>query len=217
MDELVGQVFQLNEGRFDNGYMVPFLAAQKISFYTPFNRLVYNIALKISEYKNGHDAEQWLSRSWNLPHADLCRIDWLPFQRTIRKMKKEKRYMCVKTIHGQWHTLYRMHQWGQSDTSLCPLCQIHPETTDHVLQCPSETAKTFRTAQLLEFRSMLDKLETQPQLRNRMMSTILQYTNGFPHSHEPSTDDLLLEPVNRAFTVQKRLGTRNLFRGLMCT
>lgn len=125
--------------------------------------------------------------------------------------------MCVKTIHGRWHTMYRMHQWGQSDTSLCPLCQIHPETTDHVLQCPSETAKTFRTAQLLEFRSMLDKLETQPQLRNRMMSTILQYTNGFPHSHEPSTDDLLLEPVNKAFTVQKRLGTRNLFRGLLCT
>ena len=162
MDILAAEAFTDAECQLENEQQVPFLAAQKISFYTPFNRLVYHITSKINEYSDGHKAEKWLTKSWNLPNAVLKIIDWLPYKRTIRKMKREKRYMCVKTVHGQWHIQYRMHQWGQSNTSLCPLCKIHPETTDHVLMCPSETAKTSRTAKLLDFRSLLDKLETHP-------------------------------------------------------
>lgn len=217
MDNLAAQAFDDHSCQLENELQVPFLAAQRISFYTPFNRLVYQIPSKINEYKNGHNAEKWLTRTWNVSRSELQLIDWLPYRRAIRKMKREKRYMCVKTVHGQWHTQHRMHQWGQSDTSLCPLCKIHPETTDHVLQCPSETAKTFRTAKLLEFRSLLDKLETHPLLRNRLMSTMLQYTSGFINSYSPTTNDDELTMVNRTFEVQSRIGSRNMFRGLICT
>ena len=104
MDILAAEAFTDAECQLENEQQVPFLAAQKISFYTPFNRLVYHITSKINEYSDGHKAEKWLTKSWNLPNAALKMIDWLPYKRTIRKMKREKRYMCVKTVHGQWHT-----------------------------------------------------------------------------------------------------------------
>ena len=125
--------------------------------------------------------------------------------------------MCVKTIHGQWHTQNRMHKWGQTDTALCPLCSTHPETTVHLLQCPSETAKTTRIAKLLDFRSMLESVETDPKLRNWMMSSLIQYTNGFPITHTPVTNDADLEMVNETYAMQNKLEPRNMFRGLLCT
>ena len=215
-DELAGSF--LCDALKDNedNYMVPFLAAQKISFRTPYNRLVYKIASKINEYKDGHETEKLIAGNWEINRENLKLIDWLPFRRAITKMKREKRYMCVKTIHDQWHTQHRSHKWGQSDSSLCPLCNLHPETTTHVLQCPSETSKSFKTGKILEFRATLDKLETSPALRNRLINTIIQFTSGCTSIETPVPEGNERQSVEICFEVQSKLGLRNLFRGLIC-
>ena len=49
MDILAAEAFNNVDCQLDNEQQVPFLAAQKISFFTPFNRLVYHITSKINE------------------------------------------------------------------------------------------------------------------------------------------------------------------------
>ena len=51
--------------------MVPFLAAQKIFFRTPYNRLVYKIASKINEYKDGHETEKLIAKNWDMNRETL--------------------------------------------------------------------------------------------------------------------------------------------------
>ena len=116
VDELAGSFLTNASCTGEKNYMVPFLAAQRISFRTPFNRLVYRIPSKINEYKDGHDTEKLISTNWGLDRKTLEIIDWLPFERAVMKMKREKgiyvlkRYMIngirnIGVINGDNQTL----------------------------------------------------------------------------------------------------------------
>lgn len=76
---------------------------------------------------------------------------------------------------------------------------------------------TDRTNRLLELRTVLEKLETSPQIRNRLMSSLIQFTSDFTSERLPASDNLELQKLNLAFGIQNRLGIRNMLRGLVCT
>ena len=215
MDSHAKAVFDDYSHKFFQSTIPPFLAAQKISLRTPYNRFVYDVKNKLNEYKLGHDTEALLSKNWKIKQNHLSLISWNTLWCVSRSMKKKNRYRTVKTVHNQWHTMSRAFKWQQTHSDLCPLCNLYPEDTDHVLKCSAQEAKSARTKQLLELRELLDKLETNNLLRNRMMSVILQWTNGFDCGEYQLDENLEIELVNAAFRSQQHIGIRNLFRGLI--
>ena len=191
------------------------MAAQKMSFRSPYCRLVYDIKYKINKYKLGHKTESILAENWKIAPTHLKYISWNTLKSVARSLKRKNRYRTVKAVHSQWHTVSRMCKWGQSDTHLCPLCKIHEETCDHVLQCPHQEIKSKWMVQLIEFRKLLEKFETFPLLTNRLLSSLQQWCGGFEPSTFPVPGDYGILLLNTAFVVQEAIGIGNLFRGLI--
>ena len=63
---------------------------------------------------------------------------------------------------------------------------------------------------------MLEKLETSPILRNRLINTMIQYLNGSPSVDIPLCEVVDDQTVNYCFEMQHKIGIRNKFRGLLC-
>ena len=143
MDTLAKASFTQFHASYFEG-VTPFMAAQKISFLSPYGRLVYDIKYKINDYKLGHETESLLAENWKIAPTHLKYISWNTLKSVARSLKRKNQYRTVKAVHSQWHTVSRMCKWGQSDTHLRPLCKIHEETCDHALQCPHQEIKFKR-------------------------------------------------------------------------
>ena len=64
-DELAKATFnKFHQSDFE--IIPPFMAAQKVSFRTPYCRLVYDVKNKINEYKVGHEAESIIAKNWGI-------------------------------------------------------------------------------------------------------------------------------------------------------
>jgi len=215
MDTLAKRTFTDYPPSSFRGLVAPFLASNKVSIRSPYNRIVYDIKNKLNEYKIGHEAELLLARNWKIEASDLSLISWDNLKSVVKMLKKKSRYKAVKTVHGQWHTASRMCKWKQSDSHLCSLCKIHEEDCDHVLRCPSEEMTSFRTTQLLEFRELLEKMETSTIVRNRLMSMLFQWVGGFSTTEFAASENQSVNKLNAAFNEQVKIGVRNCFRGLL--
>ena len=109
-DELAKATFN-NFHQSDFEIIPPFMAAQKMSFRTPYCRLVYDIKNKINEYKVGHEAESIIAKNWGIEKTHLKYISWNTLKNVAKSLRRKNRYRTVKAVHEQWHTTSRMCRW----------------------------------------------------------------------------------------------------------
>ena len=80
-----------------------------------------------------HDSEEKISNTLQLQAHHMQQLEWRSFNSVASTMKKDQRIKMMKMVHNRWLTLEREYKWKRSTTNLCPLCQEHIETREHIL------------------------------------------------------------------------------------
>eukprot|EP00957_Ditylum_brightwellii_P048231 3660216-Ditylum_brightwellii.AAC.1 len=70
------------------------------------------------------------------------KIDWAAFQ-IAWKHNAQRNSQIVKMVYGILPTNKQLFEYKKCNTGKCPLCHKTTETRNHLLQCPSETAKQW--------------------------------------------------------------------------
>ena len=113
------------------------------------------------EYKN----------SWT---RDTCdKIDSFAFGRGITRLKLHQQQWTVKFIHRCLPLLSEKHQ--NTTTTICPMCNISKESTDHFMKCQDNEVKLLHIAN--DISKLLDKHEVDPYLRTLIRLAFLHESN----------------------------------------
>ena len=100
--------------------------------------------MTLCKYKMAHESEEKISNTLQLPAHHMQRLEWRSFNSVVSTMKKDQRIKTMKMLHNHWPALEREYKWKRSITNLCPLCQDHIETREHIFCCQNQQACTHR-------------------------------------------------------------------------
>ena len=106
-------------------------------------------------------------------------INWNDIESVIGSASISTQTHFITKFHHAWPTMSRNFKWKQSETNICPLCQKHEETTNHVYQCSDERAKPCRSLQILEIKKKLQASSTDPFIINHMGKILYQFSAGY--------------------------------------
>ena len=197
--------------------LIPHLPHQKISLKSCYDRITNNTTNNINRYKNGHDAEKWLSSRWKLSAEQMQQIAWSDLKYVMTTSKATKQHQYTKIIHKMWAVNKRQFKWKQCSSPLCPFCQEVEETRTHLLQCQHPVSKTNRNTALINLRTKLQGISTSPLITNHILRCLHQFHNGF---HIPTINvDTAKNEVEKeqmlAINYQIDFGIENLLSGAL--
>lgn len=88
---------------------------------------------------------------WSSATSDM--IDWDAHSAALRACPKRSTQL-TKLCHEILPTATRTHRYDQRNSPDCPRCRAHPESTDHLLQCPVPERKAWATATLKQLATV---------------------------------------------------------------
>lgn len=115
----------------------------------------------LAKQKHDNNLKAYIMKKTNTNWSEqqFKRVDWDANQRAFRHQTRHQQVHTAKIVHNLSNTNRQNHLMYQADP-LCPLCQAHEETFEHVLQCPAKEASTYRVEQLTLFETTLKQLGT---------------------------------------------------------
>ena len=137
---------------------------------------------------------------------------WNALQKTLSSWNKFQYGSAVKSIHRLWDTSARKQSWGQASNGNCPLCNMEPESCDHVLQC--KKTKKARKIFINEINTVMKGIRTFPLMRRWILIMINQWCGGYDISL-PNKNELSLRGIRKAMKSQIRIGVNNFLRGIL--
>jgi len=199
---------------------IPHYVHQKISLSNPYTRITSSFRSNTHRYKIGHEAELQCSKTWNISSNNLPHVDWYNLCRVFRGYKGWSQNPFTKAIHRQWPTMVRENDWNRSSTPLCPLCNLFPETVDHVFQCTNVLIKANRSREILKLKTSLTSFKTSPLIINHVNRILLQYCDGYtvtslPVSSFTSSSAHLVAVAQALQTQISTLGIQNFLFGVV--
>ena len=96
--------------------------------------------------------------------------------KTCKKITKTK---TTKLFHNQWPTMEREFRWNRNKSNICPLCNLHPETKHHILQCTSTTTNEPRKISTDTIIKTLKAQNTHPLIIRHIKRILFQFQHNF--------------------------------------
>ncbi len=138
-------------------------------------------------------------------------IDWPAYEWAHRNLSPGQKTTMIK-FRTRWiATRSRLFLLQESPTAICPSCQQHEETWDHLLRCPSMVgahAELFHSLQKW-MRDNNTPLKLHLLLVHKLRQTLGLHSTGPPDFHNTSS---LLKQVHEQ---QQSIGWSNLFCGFV--
>jgi hypothetical protein len=72
-------------------------------------------------------------------------VDWEAKASAYKRIKKDACITITKLEFGMFATMHKQHRYHKEISPLCPHCNEHTETFDHVLKCSSVSSNTQST------------------------------------------------------------------------
>ena len=193
---------------------MPHLPAQQVSFSSPFHRLTNNTLEEIIRLYRDTKAESTLMEQWSIPHHLLQSIDWYGIRKTFLKQPPLSSSLS-KAFHTQWDTQSRKRKWDQSNTDLCPLCHLEPESPQHVLRCTHSTLSQSRTDSIRSIISSLHKIHTAPIIIRRIQYIFRRWLSNQQIHTFSSRASPIHKLMRSTMKSQKSIGFFQFFRGII--
>ena len=216
MDEHAKKYFSTPENTPRWKLITPFLIHSNISFRSKYTRISNNYNSNVLQLYTGSRAEVQLKKKLRLPDETMERVDWNNIRMFFRNKKGYDRYKLVKCVHRQWPVMKRSHEWNESRSPNCPLCETKIESCDHVLQCPSNETRNLVKEELKEIHAKLVELQTRPILIKHILRIVRQWIFSFPIpliklSHVRDDEIEAAHAIND----QILIGVENFVRGIL--
>jgi hypothetical protein len=100
----------------------------------------------------------------------------------------------MKLIHDILPTNDNVGTWKENRTEKCPSCSHLVEDRDHVLRCPHPARQEWRRKFILSIRKTCDRLQTRPNLRDILITSLEAWLNETPANYDkfpPSYNTLI--------------------------
>lgn len=108
-----------------------------------------------------HDAmPEYVSTKHGLTPAKLCDTHTDGLHKYMKRLKPHARASTSKLIHDWIPNQSFLHKQDRTCSSLCPCCESHPETVEHMYQCEDPETLKSRVLKLDEYLQALIKINT---------------------------------------------------------
>ncbi len=157
------------------------------------------------------DLQKYFQEKYRWDNSSMASIDWSAYERAHRGLNQSQKTTMIKFRTHWIATRSRLFLLKQSPNSVCPCCQTHKETWDHVLKCPCQVgahAELFHSLQ----KWMREK-ETPLKLHLLIMRSLRQALD-LPSSTIPSLTNAS-EALQQFQAQQTSIGWANLFCGFV--
>jgi hypothetical protein len=118
--------------------------------------------------------QQYIVKSAKWHPSTLHKIDWEAHRRAICRFSRTQRISITKLSHGLYHTNWKDSQYYGA-FNLCPCCNAHPETLDHVFTCQSKETVERRTGLRNELKLRLERLHTHPKITRAIIHGLTEW------------------------------------------
>ena len=121
----------------------------------------------------------------------------------------------MKMVHNRWLTLEREYKWKRSTTNLCPLCQEHIETREHILCYQNPQGCVHRAEELWQLKTNLEGIASHPLIVHHLYDIVEKHTRRIPVCHIPlhGTDFDDEKRMKQAINLAIDIGPINLAKG----
>ena len=138
-------------------------------------------------------------------------IDWIAIDKAANTLSTKKQIWLAKFVSGFCATGSVMKKRKLWNNNLCPLCQEHKETTDHIIQCLDERSRLQYHKSTKKFLTHLKRVHTDPTIISIFTSVLQNPLPTFFTTHVPTyeTDQDYMKAANE----QDKIGWKNIFKG----
>ena len=181
----------------DHSKMIPHLPKAWITVRHPHERITREVQATLCKYKMAHDSEKKISNTLQIQTNHVQQLEWRSFNSVVSTMKQDQRIKTMKMVHKHWPTLEREFKWKRSTTDLCPLCQEHVETREHIFRCKNPKACEHRAEELQQLKTNLDRTASHPLIVHHLYDIVEKYTRGVPICHISINLTLMMNNISR--------------------
>jgi hypothetical protein len=132
-------------------------------------------------------------------------VAWLAFSKAFRRLSRPRQITYAKLTHCLLQTNSRNHMY-YGTTPLCPGCNTHEETLQHVWSCDFPATVAAREAMFDTYKTTLQDFPTPPQLIEVIVHGIQQWillqNGGIQRQIAPTIANISLSAVTAAYTEQ---------------
>ena len=99
-------------------------------------------------------------------------IDWVVHGRALNQIKEPQKSTIIKYIH-QWLPI-NAHKATESVTDKCLICDLHPETHQHMITCNHAKIQKEKQEAREKLQKEIKKLDGDPYLQQMIINNILE-------------------------------------------
>jgi hypothetical protein len=141
--------------------------------------------------------------SWN--NEQFHSISWSAYHQAIKKIPRSHRISISKLSHQLWNTNCQNQKY-YGESNLCPICNVTPESIDHLYKCEHPSAVANFQDKLASFKRSL-RLKTPNEIVEHIITGNTHWHSNFtPRSPTIGSRLPALQKLNQAFEAQSELG-----------
>jgi len=173
--------------------------------------LTTNLDKRIKRFIYSQQMQDFLHNNKGYSLQAFAYIDWNAIEIAAHTLTLHRQIWLTKFVSGFCATAMKMHERGKWKSPLCPLCNMNPENTKHVIIC-TDTRATDKYRNLLHaFVKFLERINTHPGIVQLFHSSLYpQRPTSFLLSRIIFNYD---NSFQSAAKQQDQIGWHNLFKG----
>jgi len=148
------------------------LLGEKWAAYLPSGKITSDLQLPIHEHLSQQAAKQYWAHEQQLNNHSFSLIQWETLKMVLAGFPSTFQMWLSKFASGHSAVATTMRCWKRWDSDLCPLCHGAPETTQHILCCPSDHCSQTWSQQLQHLHQWLSSSDTAPVIQSCILSTL---------------------------------------------
>jgi hypothetical protein len=200
-----GQFQQHNAANRPNAPMLPNTHAQLMisgeSIHSHYKSRIREAAT-VPNYFN------YLEGKFDWSTATRTTIDWGAYKQIIRQFHN-RQVTLVKHLHEMAPSGHISHRNNHHYPQSCPSCTCDDETNNHILCCPADSRKEWRSKLLRQISISMPSTTNDPHLADILRDGL---TRWFRHLPDITADQYPTQYHN-LITTQNNIGWSHLFRG----
>ena len=171
-----------------------------------------NLDLAIAEHIHGQSLFHHLKEKQQITEEGIQLVNWNMLGQVHNSLPRSRYIWVVKFASGFLPTANHMFRHGNWEDNLCPLCKSTVETNAHLMRCSCDDAILERHSKIYDLHQWLLDNNTDPNLAQVIIYTLINGPNTSFSSMVPSTASPL---IKQTAIEQDILGWDNFLLGRM--
>jgi hypothetical protein len=151
---------------------------------------------------------EYIEEKFNWSADTRMNIDWGAYKQIIRQFRT-RQVTLVKHLHEMAPSGHISHRNNHHYPQSCPSCTCDDETNNHILRCPADSRKEWRSKLLRQLTISLPSITNDPHLADILRDGLTRWFRQLPDM----TVDQYPTEYHHLINKQNSIGWSHLFRG----